>query len=514
MIHRGLTLLLVGLLAGCASLPPPRDRTATHAIPAASDSRLAIAVTPRTTEHPGVSGVYLLGQGRSAFAARDLLADAADRTLDVQYYIWHDDLSGNLLFDALLRAADRGVRVRLLLDDNNTAGMDPIFTALDAHPNLELRLYNPFRQRSLRTLGFLTEFGRLNRRMHNKSFTADNVATIIGGRNVGDEYFGAAEGVDFADLDMLAVGTVVGEVSDLFDRYWNSESAYPVTAIAKEPANEQAAAMLKERIEALGGATATEEYRRALENSDILTQLQGGVLPFEWVKATTVADDPAKTLAKKNHDVDPRMLPRMIAAIAPIETRFDLVSPYFVPMKNGTEVFANLARRGVHVRVLTNSLSATDVAPVHAGYIKRRKALLEAGVQLFELKTRAAPDSKSNDWVHGLGGSAASLHAKTFAVDSSRAFVGSFNFDPRSAELNTEMGFIVESPTLANALHGAFEKGIPVLAYEVRLDARKKLEWVDRSGPDERILKKEPESGAVKRGFVRFLSWLPIDWML
>ena len=433
----------------------------------------------------------------------------------MQYYIWHDDLSGNLLFDALLRAADRGVRVRLLLDDNNTGGMDPILLALDAHPNLELRLYNPFRQRSMRPTAYLTEFGRLNRRMHNKSFTADNLATIVGGRNVGDEYFGAAEDVDFADLDLLAIGAVVSEVSGLFDLYWNSASAYPVASIAKPSASPvDAKAMLHARIDALGGERATRDYRSALQASTIISTLQQGALPFEWVATKTVADDPSKTLGQQSSGTDPRMLPRMVAAVGPIEKQIDVVSPYFVPMADGTESFARLARNGIKVRVLTNSLSATDVAPVHGGYSKRRKALLEAGVQLFELKNTGTAGSAFGDWVHKLGGSAASLHAKTFAVDANRAFVGSFNFDPRSAELNTEMGFVVQSATLANALHDGFATKVPQMAYEVRLNARHKLEWVDRHGAEETVLTTEPESSAFKRGLVKFLSWLPIDWML
>ena len=508
-----LVAALAAALCSCGGMPPPKGRTVTHVIQDTSDSPLTQAIQGRVTAHPELTGIDALTSGRSAFATRALLIEAARRTLDVQYYIWHDDISGVLLFEALRRAAARGVRVRLLLDDNGIAGLDPTLLALAADPNLEVRLYNPFRQRSFRVLGYLTDFRRLNHRMHNKSLTADNAASVIGGRNVGNEYFGADEHVNFADVDLLAVGRVVADVSGIYDQYWNSESAYPLGSVVQGvPGN--AASLLKARLDVLGGEPAAREYRQALENSSVVRDLLSGNLPFEWVTTRVLADDPAKTLGRGQSGADPRLMPRLEAAVGEPGSQFDVVSPYFVPMATGAEAFAELARRGVRVRVLTNSLAATDVSAVHAGYAKQRKLLLEAGVKLFELKPTSTPTASLGDWVKALGGSGASLHAKTFAVDGRRAFVGSFNFDPRSAELNTEMGFVVDSPTLAGRIHAAFDTTVPQVAYEVRLDPNGSLEWIDRRDGTEQVLTTEPQSGLIRRAIVRVMSWLPIDRLL
>ena len=508
-----LTTLATLLVAGCGRLPSQDGRVSSAALPPSQETRLARAIDPLTAEHPGLSGVHALTDGRGAFATRALLVEASERSLDVQYYIWHDDISGTLLLDALRRAADRGVRVRLLVDDNGIAGLDPTLLALDAGPSFEVRLYNPFLQRCFRPLGYLTDFARLNRRMHNKSLTADNVATVVGGRNVGDEYFAAATHVNFSDLDLLAVGEVVGEVSNVFDRYWNSASAYPIASIV-HMAPGDAAQLLGARLDALGGAPAVGEYVDALTASLVVSDLLRGRLPLDWAATRVIADDPAKTLASGASREETSMIPRLAEAIGHPAERLDIVSPYFVPGSTGTRAFGDLTGRDVDVRVLTNSLAATDVAAVHAGYAKRREALLRSGVQLYELKPDAGTVDPGGSLSHRLGSSGASLHAKTFAVDGRRAFVGSFNFDPRSAALNTEMGFVVESPALAGAIHDAFETTVPAVAYEARLDAAGRVEWVDRAAGPEQALGQEPQSGPIQRGIVKVLSWLPIDWLL
>lgn len=215
-------------MGGCSALSSLENRATSMALFDTGATRLGQAISPLVEAHPGMSGIFPLADARDAFAARALLARAAERTLDLQYYIWHADMSGTLLFNAIRDAADRGVRVRLLLDDHGTSGVDTELAALDAHPDIEIRLFNPFVIRKPRAINYLTDFFRLNRRMHNKSFTADNQATIIGGRNTGDEYFGASDGLLYVDLDVMAVGPVVSEVSKDFDRYWASESSYPV----------------------------------------------------------------------------------------------------------------------------------------------------------------------------------------------------------------------------------------------------------------------------------------------
>jgi cardiolipin synthase C len=222
------------LIAGCA-LPSRQDIATTYALHNTDTTRLGRAIEPRLAEHSGKTGTYPLATGRDAFAARGLLAAAAERSLDVQYYIWHGDHTGYLLFEALWQAAERGVRVRLLLDDANTAGLDATIAALNAHPNIEVRLYNPLMYRTARWRNFVRDFTRVNHRMHNKSFTVDNQAAVVGGRNIGDEYFAAGRGVAFTDLDVIAVGPAVHEVSNEFDLYWNSPSAYPAEKLLRNP---------------------------------------------------------------------------------------------------------------------------------------------------------------------------------------------------------------------------------------------------------------------------------------
>ncbi len=473
------------------------------------DTGLGRAIAPQARAHAERSGVVALADARDAFASRVLLADAAQRSLDLQYYIWRADLSGTLLFEALHRAAERGVHVRLLLDDNNTAGLDPLLRVLDAHPNIELRLFNPFAQRWARWLGYLIDFARLNRRMHNKSFTADGQATIVGGRNVGDEYFDADDERLFLDLDVLAVGPVVHEVAKDFERYWNSGSAYAVDRLlpAADRADLDALAARASLIEHDPAAAA---YMRALHGSDFVQRTLGGALAFEWTTARLVSDDPAKGLDRAPPEA---LIGRHLRATLGEPLReLQLVSPYFVPGAAGVAAFAALARRGVKVSVLTNSLAATDVAAVHAGYAKRRKALLEAGVALYEMKPTASRAGASGR--ARIGRSAASLHAKTFAVDRARVFVGSFNFDPRSARLNTEMGLVIDSAALAGRLADAFATDIAQHSYELRLGPRGALQWLERQDEQVVLHDTEPGSSHGLRAAVRLLSLLPIEWLL
>jgi putative cardiolipin synthase len=499
------------LIVGCDRLPSLEGRSASHVIVDTADTRLGKSIAPMAAAHPGRSGIYPLSDAHDAFAARVLLARAAERTLDVQYYIWHHDRSGMLLFKALREAADRGVRVRLLLDDNNTSGLDATLSALDAHPNIEVRLFNPFATRRLRALGYLTDFSRLNRRMHNKSFTADNQATIVGGRNVGDEYFGAStESAMFVDLDVLAVGPAVRQVSDDFDRYWASDSSYPVDRLlppvdATQKAELEAAGARMER------EPASAAYLAAVRESPFVRRLMERQLALEWAATRMVSDDPAKGLGGGAPETAVSSKLRMIVGEPGADVQ--LVSAYFVPTEAGVASFSALAARGVKIRVLTNSLEATDVAAVHAGYAKRRKALLQAGVALYELRRLSGPaEARSAGGM--MGSSASSLHAKTFSVDGSRIFVGSFNFDPRSARLNTEMGFVIDSQALAQRIDTLFEHRVPDTAYEVRLGQNGQLYWIERHGGAIERYDTEPGASLWRRAGVAILSVLPIEWLL
>jgi putative cardiolipin synthase len=517
-VRAAMAAVLAALLAGCASLPPNSDRPPSQAYTDTAATRLGrTASAVLAGARPGQSGIHALFEPRDAFVARVALAATAERSLDVQYYIWHGDQVGYLLFEALWNAAERGVRVRLLLDDANTTGLDPTLAVLDAHPNIEVRLYNPFASRGSRALGFLGDFERLNRRMHNKSFTADNQVTVVGGRNVGNEYYGAGEGVEFADLDVLAVGPAVGEVSSQFDLYWSSASAYPAAALIGPPPAD-GVAMLQRKFAETRADPLAVEYLEALARSPLVAQLRTSGPPLEFATAHVVNDDPAKTLdADAPNDV--LLFPELIKRLGRPEEALDIVSPYFVPGDAGTQALVELARRGVKVRILTNSLAASDVGAVHAGYEKRRRDLLQGGVVLYELKPTALDRSKKDrdkdDGKVGSSGSAG-LHAKTYAVDRARVFVGSFNFDPRSARLNTELGLVIDSPVLAGRLAMTFDKIVPQVAYEVRLTPDgSDLQWIERTASGEELRHDtEPETGVLKRWGVKLMSILPIEWLL
>lgn len=504
----GTVLIVVALVVAARLvfvLPPTQARHDSKALAPVTSGVLAEALARRRVGHEGLTGIATLQGGADAFAARILLAEAAVASIDVQYYIWRGDLTGYLLLDALQRAADRGVRVRLLLDDNGTTGLDSELATLDSHPNIEVRLYNPFNLRRFKMLSYGFDFFRLNRRMHNKSFTVDGHATVLGGRNVGDEYFGTGVSALFVDLDVLAVGTVVPDVSADFDRYWAAPAVHPAGPIVGNAGN---ANPVRDRLAEFQNDPQLAEYREILRNSNIVSALAQGDLGLEWTNAVLVSDDPVKGEgAVPREDL---LASHLMKAVGTIEARFDGVSAYFVPGAAGVNVFATLQARGVQVRMLTNSLEATDVLPVHAGYAKRRLDMLRSGVELFELRQQFAPESPAAR-TGLIGSSGASLHAKTFAVDGARIFIGSFNFDPRSTTLNTEMGLLIDSQSLAESVHAAFDRGLDGVAWQVQLQEGAPI-WV---GPDSGAsTDKEPGASVGKRAALKIIGWLPVEWLL
>jgi putative cardiolipin synthase len=496
--------LLVALLAGCAGLPPLTDRPPTHAVQASAEDRLGRTFLPQVQQHPGQTGVIPLTDGRVAFGMRTALVRAATRSIDIQTFIWLRDHTGTSLFEDMLSAAERGVRVRLLLDDLNTAGTDSTLALLASHHNVELRLYNPFVGRGSRLLGFMSDFTRLNHRMHNKSFTVDGVVTVVGGRNISDEYYEIGDN-GMVDLDVVAVGDAVRLVSTQFDLYWNSASAYPARTIIGDVPPEPRDAFARE---AQSIRAASSKYGEVMGNSALIRDVLAGTVAWEWTTARLVHDDPAKTLSTEDRR-EFLLMPHLRAAFGQPVTSFDIVSPYFVPGDTGAKALTDLAMSGVRVRVLTNSLAATDEKSVHIGYAKHRKALLRAGVQLLELKPEAAPVVQR---ASEMGRTAkAGLHAKTYTADGRVIFVGSFNMDPRSALLNTEMGLVIESATMANQLSAAFDRAYPSLAYRVTLGEDGGLRWEDGSG---KVYDTDPHSTWYRRAIVHIGSWLPIDWLL
>lgn len=458
---------------------------------------------------PGKTGLEVLPTGIDAFATRLALAAATTRTIDAQYYIWEGDLSGRMLLAELIKAADRGVRVRLLLDDNATAGLDPMWIAANAHPNVSVRLFNPLTIRNPRAANYLFSALRLNRRMHNKSITFDGAATVIGGRNVGDEYFGAKEDGLFIDMDVLATGKVVGQVEQEFNRYWNSVSAFPAENIL--PAH-SSITIEQLRDPDYGDNQKATDYRQAAET--VSRQRFAGDNPGVpiWTDVRLVADNPDKAIDKASRTdlVATQVAPLIRGA----KTRFDLVSGYFVPGDQGTRLLEGLAQHGVKTRVVTNSIAVTDVPVVHAGYAPSRKPLLQSGVRLFEVRPMDKHAEKPKEMGTKFSGGGESVHAKTFIIDNKTIFIGSFNFDMRSALLNCEMGFIFDAPDLATQINAELDQRLPNYAYEVSLDGDGDLAWRTVENGKAISLQPEPDTTAVGRLMITVLGWLPIKWLL
>jgi len=484
------------------------------------NTRIGRSVAPLLIEQPGESGFFPLGNGLDAFVARLAMSEAADRTLDVQYYLFHDDATGRLLAGHLLQAADRGVRVRLLLDDMDMGGRDAGLAAVSQHPNIEIRLFNPFPSRGMRLLNFLTHFGTVTRRMHNKSFTVDNQLTIVGGRNIGDEYFEAAAGVNFGDMDVLALGPIVHEVSAAFDLYWNSDLAVPVDAlgVTGDPGLlERARMRLAAEIEKLPDSV----YGQRLREAELAQRLADRDLDFFWGPAHLLYDLPEKVRTDPD-DRRTHLGPELDELLASARTDLFLVSPYFVPGRQGTELLRSLVERGCRVTVLTNSLAATDVPAVHAGYSRYRQSLIEAGVEIYEMRPA---NTAAEEGRRRLGESQASLHAKTIVFDGERVLVGSMNLDPRSNLLNTEMGILIESRKLASAILDWRDQGLAEIAWRVDLEQtamagfpvgeEARLVWVGlENGQEVRRYDHDPDSAFWARFQAIVLRLLPIERQL
>jgi putative cardiolipin synthase len=507
IIELAFVALAMSFVGGCATIDYDYPRSESYFYPDTSDTRLAEAIEPEVTQHPpNQSGFYPMNDGVDALTTRLLLAERAEKSIDVQYYLIKNDIVGRVFIYSLLKAADRGVRVRLLVDDMFTSGYDVGMAALHSHPNFEIRIFNPFHRGAAgRVRSSLTGFGRINRRMHNKSFTVDNQITIIGGRNIADEYFGVREDAKFGDLDVIGIGSVVQDVSDMFDTYWNHETALPVPAFAKE-LEDPVAALQELRNELADVVEETRDSRyaeavraRSLQYIDSDKQL------FEWAPYQLVVDSPDKGVKKKAKEADSITTP-LIESIQSAEREILIISPYFVPQKNGIEGLSALQKSGVNVIVITNSLAANNQFTVHGGYAPSRKPLLEAGVQIYEVRPDA--DVSGTEFVNA-SGARATLHTKAFIVDDKETFIGSFNFDPRSANINTELGVIIRDPELAHVFTVLVKEALPKQTFEVFLNADGKVRWRGYKDGEEIIYDKEPETTWGERTKAWFARIIP-----
>lgn len=510
-----LVLISLVFLGGCASLPDNSMRTSSYRIMGGANTSHGKAYKEVLSNHPGKSGIYMLRDGLDAFVARAALAGLAERTIDVQYYMFHQDTVGRLLIKNLLDAADRGVRVRFLLDDMYGEEADDVWLALDSHPMFEVRLFNPFVRGRSKNMQFITDLKRVNHRMHSKTFTVDNQATIVGGRNIGDEYFNADPDLAFTDRDVMAIGPVVEAVSKEFDEYWNSHNAFPIKTLQPEMETTGLGNLLQE-LAALKSQEAAAAYVDALENSSLAKELRNHTGQFSITEALVVHDSSEKLT--KGEDWKPHLLMSQLAPYIEKSTKeFILISPYFVPGKKGAEGLCKLSEKGVAVWVLTNSLASNDVAAVHTGYMRHRKELLRCGVGLYELNEQIKEiESEKFTWLPGV--SKSSLHAKTMSMDGEVMFVGSFNFDQRSLNINNEIGILFNHPGIVSASSKHFHENIKDVAFRVELvrdeEGFEKMRWVGTEYGKEVVFNFEPYTSFWKRLQVNMMRILPIDSML
>ena len=479
------------------------------ALPCAEDGTpLDGLVAPLIAERPSESGLILLPDSLDAFAARVLTARQAGRSLDLQYYLWQRDLTGRLLTWEVLRAADRGVRVRLLLDDINAHRYDRAYLALETHPNISIRLFNPSRTRDglvRRGIELLLRAFRINRRMHNKAWIVDGRIAVIGGRNIGDAYFDAAESANFRDLDLLTLGAAVRQAESVFDGYWNSKAVVPIRALGK--LRRRSLPRIRRRLAARAGDAAARPYLDRVAEQATVRKMLSGKGQIHWTAdAKILADPPEKSKGdgRENWLIN-HITPLLTSARADLE----IISPYFIPGNAGSGQLVDMASRGVKVSVLTNSLAATDVTAVHGAYARCRRRLIEGGVRLFELKPY---DERRHNSL--FGSRSASLHTKAFTIDSRSGFVGSMNFDPRSASLNTEMGVVFEHGELVRQIRDIFaDETSPQKSYRVRID-NGEIVWQDRASGGIRTWRDEPGAGIGRRLMATFISFLPIESQL
>lgn len=514
------------LVAGCATLPPGLDAPKTESTALANPETTALGkrLAALAGQHPGQSGFNLLVDGTRSFAMRMQIAEKAERTLDIQYFVFQQDDTGQLLLGALLAAADRGVRVRLLLDDTFGFDSDSKIRPLAAHENIEIRIYNPFVMRQqlafLRSIEYVLEFGRVNYRMHNKLFIGDNAVAVAGGRNIGDEYFQASAEREFGDFDLAVAGPMVRQLSHSFDVYWNDRLAVPVEALMAGKATAKELEACRTVLAEHKLKMASSDYIRSLPATDQLAGILSGKVPLVWANAVIAYDTPDKASIVTGEQPGHLMWKRVAAMAEAAKSELIIVSPYLVPGASEADLIRSLRERGVRVRMLTNSLASTDMPIVHAAYRRYRVPLLDEGVELYEVRPQPGKPRTEGGSIKSASSGQFALHAKVLVADRQRVFVGSMNFDRRSLRINTEIGLIIDSPQLAGEIAKRFEAiAQPANSYHLVLDppgsiGPAPIRWVSVDEGKTARYDTEPEVDAVKRSFVDVLSLLPLDELM
>ncbi|MFA5678528.1 MAG: phospholipase D family protein [Pseudomonas sp.] len=502
-------LWILAVLTGCASSLPEKHLLPSYAIQPDQDSYVSRYVRAhQPPDSDALSGFTLIQTGTDALAARLAMIDRAQRSLDLQYYIYRGDVTGGLIAEGLLRAADKGVRVRLLLDDIGSGLHDFDVAALNHHPNVQVKLFNPLtlRGRLSKYVSKLGEFGRINYRMHNKLMIVDSQIFLTGGRNIGDEYF-SLSAMDFQDIDILGMGHITRDVARSFDDYWNANESVPVDRMIRR-SGERAERRLRGKLQAHRARHAGSEYLQAVKESPFNRALHDDRIVWHWGEAEWLSDPPTKADPGHITNQEPILARKLMRHARASQQELLLMSAYFIPGSRGEVFLIDMVKHGVDVRVLTNSLASTDVLAVHSGYARYRKPLLRGGVRLWELRKRAEQTEHTSAF---LGESLASLHAKAFVFDRDKLFVGSVNLDPRSIMLNTEAGVLVHQPELAQALVDLFGQWTTAdFSYELTLDDHDQLRW--QTGDE--VWNSEPHASRFRRSAAWLLGWLPIEGQL
>jgi len=489
--------LLMALLAGCASAPLYYPKEESFAFADTSHTREAKESREWLGGRDDVNGFYPLTQGFDAFGARLRLIDLAEVSIDAQYFLMKPDYAGLVFAAKLMEAADRGVRVRFLLDDVFTKVKDPDLAMLDAHPNIEVRIFNPIARKGIYAFNYVGHFSLANRRMHNKAFIVDNQVAVVGGRNIAAEYFQLETTGEFIDFDMLSVGPIVKEVSSQFDRYWNHKLAVPMEALFKED-DEETIEQTQARVKREMAEAGESIYADAI-NTQVIKRLDSYELKPYIAPARLLTDDPQKLLEDVSQEQQ-IVVNEMRQALMEAENEIIIITPYLIPRDRGVELVKKLHDRGIRITILTNSLATNNHTPVHSAYASYRKRLLEAGVELWEARADAAkitaPEGESQ--LDKL-----TLHTKGILIDRKRVFVGSLNLDPRSIDINTEMGLLIDSPELGERLTESSRKRIPMIAYRVTMDDEGDLSWHATIDGKEVVETTEPQTS----GWDRFKAW-------
>lgn len=478
------------------SVPQDFPKQESMTITDTGNTKLGILVAKWEVLNGEKSGFLPLPLGMDGLGARLELAERAEKSIDLQYFMMKDDTAGTVILDALLKAADRGVRIRFLLDDIFTTESDLKLSLLNQHPNIEVRSFNPISRRGIYALNFAAHFARANRRMHNKSFTVDNAVSIIGGRNIADEYFQLDKAVTFDDFDALALGPIARELSNSFDLYWNHILAIPFEQISNIK-NSKILAVERANIRASADKIYASTYRQALE-SKVLQALINDQEKLYGAAARVLSDDPEK-LDHKVSDEYMILINELNEVLKAAQQEIIYITPYYVPTDEDVQALPELIDKGVRVVVLTNSLASTNHIPVHAAYAAYREEVIDAGVELFEARANAGGEA--------IGGNASAmltLHAKLILIDRRYLFVGSLNLDPRSFEINSEMGVLIDSEELTGMMADTWDNEMPKIAYHVVKNARGKMEWHGVINGEQVIETKEPLTNRWRR----FKAWL------